>query len=92
MLACLEGTSMKAQQALESGTNVKLAEAKNLNAYFQKAGGGGMGRWRAAKRFDLGILVKCGTPCFKSCAVGCVTLSVLRPQPPLAGQGDDGQV
>lgn len=43
MLACLEGTSMKAQQALESGTNVNLAEAKNLNAYFQKAGGGRMG-------------------------------------------------
>ena len=38
MLACLEGTSMKAQQALESGTNVNLAEATNLNAYFQKAG------------------------------------------------------
>lgn len=36
MLACLEGTSMKAQQALESGTNVNLAEATNLNAYFQK--------------------------------------------------------
>lgn len=37
MLASLEGTSMKAQQALESGTNVNLQEATNLNSYFQKA-------------------------------------------------------
>ena len=36
-LAMLEGTSMKAQRALESGTNVNLKEAKNLNSYFQKA-------------------------------------------------------
>lgn len=36
-LALLEGTSMKAQRALESGTHVNLKEAKNLNAYFQKA-------------------------------------------------------
>lgn len=36
MLASLEGTSMKAQQALERGTHVNLAEAANLNAYFQK--------------------------------------------------------
>ena len=35
-LAVLEGTSMKAQRALESGTNVNLREAKNLNSYFQK--------------------------------------------------------
>lgn len=38
MLACLEGTSMKAQQALESGTNVSVREAQgNLSSYFQKA-------------------------------------------------------
>lgn len=43
MLACLEGTSMKAQQALESGTNVRLKEAHNLNSYFQKVRGGGSG-------------------------------------------------
>lgn len=37
MLACLEGTSMKAQQALESGTNVSVREAQgNLSSYFQK--------------------------------------------------------
>ncbi len=35
-LALLEGTSMKAQRALESGTHVNLKEAKNLNSYFQK--------------------------------------------------------
>ena len=35
-LALLEGTSMKAQRALESGTHVNLTEAKNLNSYFQK--------------------------------------------------------
>lgn len=37
MLASLEGTSMKAQQALESGTSVNLREAHNLGSYFQKA-------------------------------------------------------
>lgn len=36
-LANLEGTSIKAQKALESGTKVNLQEAKNLNSYFQKA-------------------------------------------------------
>eukprot|EP00887_Chlorella_sp_A99_P000004 scaffold16.g4.t1 len=36
-LAMLEGTSMKAQRSLESGTHVNLQEAKNLNSYFQKA-------------------------------------------------------
>ncbi|KAI3425101.1 hypothetical protein D9Q98_008479 [Chlorella vulgaris] len=36
MLASLEGTSMKAQQALESGTSVNLREAHNLGSYFQK--------------------------------------------------------
>lgn len=35
-LALLEGTSQKAQHALESGTHVDLREAKNLNSYFQK--------------------------------------------------------
>ena len=43
-LAILEGTSMKAQSALESGTHVNLQEARNLNSYFQKA------RRRAAGR------------------------------------------
>ena len=42
MLASLEGTSMKAQQALESGTNVNLQEATNLNSYFQKVLAGGL--------------------------------------------------
>ncbi|KAL4437795.1 hypothetical protein ABPG77_005707 [Micractinium sp. CCAP 211/92] len=47
MLACLEGTSMKAQQALESGTNVSVREAQgNLSSYFQKA--------RAAVRATMG--------------------------------------
>lgn len=44
MLASLEGTSMKAQQALESGTNVNLQEATHLNSYFQKASW----RWEAS--------------------------------------------
>jgi hypothetical protein len=54
MLASLEGTSMKAQQALESGTNVNLQEATNLNSYFQKVvpglpcGAGAAGRTKSA--------------------------------------------
>ena len=37
VLASLEGTSKKAQLALESGTSVNLQEASaNLNSYFQK--------------------------------------------------------
>lgn len=35
-LLVLEGTSIKAQAALESGTQVNLKEAKNLNSYFQR--------------------------------------------------------
>ena len=51
MLASLEGTSMKAQQALESGTSVNLREATNLNAYFQKVLGdaGRAAKWPAPR-------------------------------------------
>ena len=39
MLACLEGTSLKAQAALESGANLdlRMEAGSNLGSYFQKA-------------------------------------------------------
>lgn len=35
-LALLEGTSLKAQAAIESGTQVNLREAQSLGTYFQR--------------------------------------------------------
>lgn len=41
-LVALEGTSIKAQAALEAGAKASLREAKNLSTYFQKASHGGL--------------------------------------------------